>query len=106
MTKQEALNKIEELKKFVEGSDKPKVDPLARHKNPRKGDLFHLDDGAVFMVCAKVDHGWSLAALKAPDSHVGLYYRHGCGFDRDEKRFTFIGNANENPNLITINVPS
>jgi hypothetical protein len=86
MTKQEALKKIEELKKYVEGCDKPKVGQVWKHL-----------DGTVYIV---VENGSKLSAVcVSKPSHSGtILGSYACDYfnfkDRHEG-FTYVGEAEE-----------
>jgi hypothetical protein len=84
MTKQEALAKIEELKKFVEGRPKPKVGQIWE----RDGELF-----IVIYSSTMGDSTFRLICVTSKDQTEGKYWNAFEVFDGTSPEFTYVGEA-------------
>ena len=77
MTKEEALKRIEELKKFVEGRPEPKEGQVWRHRS-----------GAVYLLART-----TLICIRGHE--VGKCYCSDSTFSYNEDHFTYVGMAND-----------
>ena len=98
MNRQEALDKIRELEKYISGLDKkPDI---------AKGQVYrHIESRALYMVVPLRDSwmtDWTLIQVSEGEcGAVGNHWVVGKGFDGDEDDFEYVGMMSD---IVTFNV--
>jgi hypothetical protein len=102
---EELRAKQEKLDAALAALKAEKAKPAYDYSNPCRGDLFDGPYGHVYIAVPTTVIGMGqflLVALKGP---VGTHWDLGEGFAGNESQFTYLGNCNDNPNLLKENLP-
>jgi hypothetical protein len=100
-------SRVAELEAELAALKAEKAKPAYDYTNPHRGDLFQHTDGSLYMAVDTSPAGnkfFTLVAIAGNYGAGGRWDLNKC-FSGNEAKFTFLGNVNNNPNLLKESLP-